>query len=75
MKKAGAWIDTIVGSVNRYVHLETSDGIQREGRMTGYRTKNVRLNGKPEEFITELELNGDPTDTIDISSLASIDID
>jgi len=71
----GAWIDALYIAVGKNVHLETSDGVIREGRMTGLRTKDINFNGKPQSIITEVELNGDPTDTIPLSILSTIAID
>lgn len=68
----GAWIDTVANGVGKYVNLETSDGVQRGGRMTGIRWKKIKFNGKSVDIVHELELNGDPTDTVDIWRLASI---
>lgn len=69
----GAWIDEVYNNVGNYVNVETYDGITRGGRMTAIRTKTVEFNGHPMELPTEVELNGDPTDTIEINRLKRID--
>lgn len=74
-RNQGAWIDALYAAVGKNVHLETSDGVIREGRMSGIRTKDITFNGKPQSVVTELELNGDPTDTIPLGILSHITID
>lgn len=71
----GAWIDQIFGAIGSYVHLETSDGVIRSGRLTGLRTKNIKFNGAPQEVVTEMELNADPADCVPVAQLESIKID
>ena len=74
-KSMGKWIDTLAGSVGKYVNLETTDGIQRRGKVTGFRMKTIVFNEKPEEVITEIELNGDPTDCVQIATLDRIQVE
>ena len=74
-KRMGKWIDEIFDSVGRFVHLETTDGIQREGKMTGLRTKTIFFNGADQDIITEIELNGDPTDCVKLDGLAKLRIE
>lgn len=69
----GDWIDIIHLNVGDYVNLETMDGIRRSGRMTSVRTRQIRLNGTLVEIPTELELNGDPTDTVDLARITRLD--
>ena len=71
----GAWIDRIHAAVGGYVNLETSDGIQRNGRLTGIRSNTIRMNGEAVTIISQMELNGDPTDLVDVWRLARIDIE
>jgi hypothetical protein len=71
----GAWIDALFQAVGKNVHLETSDGIIREGRMSGLRTKDIKFNRKVQSVVTELELNGDPSDCVPLSVLSVIEID
>lgn len=74
-KRAGQWIDDVQGAIGRYVHLETSDGILREGRFTGLGTRTIEVNGQPREVPNRVELNGDPNDYIDFGLIARITID
>lgn len=71
----GAWIDQLYRAVGRMVRLETRDGVQRSGRMSGLRAQEIAYNGVKTEFVTEIEMNGDPSDTVPLSSLVQLDID
>lgn len=70
----GAWIDAIYDGVGKFVQLETTDGIRREGKLSGLRSRSIVMNGKIQEIVTGLELNSDPTDTVDFAILDSISI-
>jgi hypothetical protein len=72
-KNNGDWMNKIFDGVGDFVRLETIDGVRREGRMSGLRLRTLMLNGKPVDTITELELNGDPTDCVEIYRVAKID--
>lgn len=74
-KKAGAWIDLVSASVGKFVHLETGDGIEREGKLTGLRTREMFVNGECVDVPTAIELNGDPNDFVDFGFIARFDID
>lgn len=71
----GAWIDVLFASVDKFINLETSDGSRRSGRLSGFRTKVVLFNGAEHDVPTELELNGDPTDTVALAGIVSVRID
>jgi hypothetical protein len=68
----GAWVDEIYNSVGKFMTLETLDGINREGRLSGLRLRNIILNGEPVDVIIELEVNGDPTDCIPMDRIAKM---
>lgn len=75
-KPAGQWIEKLVEAVGeKYVRLETSEGVNRSGKLSGVRTRSITFNGEPCDIPTELELNGDPTDTVPIHRLSKISID
>ena len=74
-KSIGKWIDQLMSAVGKYVHLETKDGLSRSGKLTGYRTTDIVFNGEKGPIVTELALNNDPTDSLPISQLRSIEID
>lgn len=62
-----------VGKV--FVHLETRDGIHREGKLTGIRCRTILHNGGNVDLLDEMELNGDPTDTVSMDSIARLDVE
>lgn len=74
-KKAGEWMDIVQASVGKFVHLETRDGVHREGKLTGLRTREIIMNGEPVEMPIALELNGDPNDFIDFEVIGRFDFD
>lgn len=74
-KKMGKWIDDLFGAVGSYIHLETTDGVKRSGKLTGFRTKTIKFNGVDQDIIIELEVNGDPTDCIQMANMASLTIE
>jgi len=68
------WIEHLLGAVNSFVQLETSDGIRREGRLSGFQLRTMQFNGFDVDVISELELNGDPMDRIPFDRIAKIHI-
>lgn len=70
----GQWIDDLHGAVGDFIRIETYEGINRGGKLSGIRTRTIEFNGEKQDVPTELELNGDPTDTVNISSLVKISI-
>lgn len=69
----GAWMDEIFQSTGRFMTIETLDGMNREGRLSGLRLRSVKFNGEDIDEIVELEVNGDPTDCIPWNRVAKID--
>jgi len=75
-KPAGQWIDTIVDAVGKkYVRLETAQGVDRSGKLSGVRTRVIKFNGEDVDIPIELELNGDPTDTVPLNLITKLSID
>ena len=70
----GQWIDEMIKSVGEYVHLETTDGIQREGRITGFEMRHLMFNEIGVDIPTEIELNGDPNDRVPVERISKINI-
>jgi len=70
----GAWIDNLVDNVGQYVTIETSDGMTREGRLSGLKSRTLNYNREEVEIITELELNGDPYDSVPIDRIAILNV-
>lgn len=69
---SGEWIDEIVAATGQYIQLETSDGIRREGRLSGLRTRKLRWEGRDVLIPTELELNGDPNDSVPLDRISDL---
>lgn len=74
-KRAGQWIDDVMGAIGRNVQLETTDGVFREGRFTGLAMREIEINGEPRDVPDRVELNGDPSDYIDFGLIARMTID
>ena len=75
-KPAGQWIETIVEAVGKkYVRLETAQGVDRSGKLSGIRTRAINFNGETVDIPIELELNGDPTDTVPLNIISKLSID
>lgn len=74
-KRPGQWIDDVHAAIGRHVHLETSDGLLREGRLTGLGNRVIEINGESRELPNRIELNGDPNDYIDFHLIARMTID
>lgn len=74
-KRPGQWMDDVHDAIGRHVHVELSDGGQREGRFTGMGTREIVINGQSRECPTRIEFNGDPTDFVDIDLVVRMTID
>lgn len=67
------WINELHNHVTRYIKLETLEGVRREGRLSGFVTRKLKINGREETAVVELELNGDPQDRVSYDRIASLD--
>lgn len=74
-KRAGQWIDDLEGAIGRHVHLETSDGCYREGRLTALGCREIQINGQARDVPTRVELNGDPNEYVEFATIARMTID
>lgn len=73
--KPSKWIDALVEGVGRHFWLETSDGVEREGRITGFRVRTIVVNGDVVDFPIEIEINGDSMDTIPLNRVAKLNVE
>ncbi len=64
-------LDPIIG---RCVALETTDGIMREGRITQIIERKFIMDGREVNIPTAVELNGDPTDHIEMVRLVKFEL-
>lgn len=74
-KNPGKWVDALMASVGRSVRIETADGIYRDGRCTGFRVREITVNGEIVGWPIEVELNGDPNDRISLDRVIDFDTD
>jgi len=68
------WLNDIYNGVGKYINVETSDGAVRGGRLTAVHTRTIQYNNAKRDVITDIELNGDPSDTIPVLTLAKIEL-
>lgn len=73
--KPGNWIDRLVDSVGEFMSLETTDGLMREGRISGFTYRSLLLDGEEVQLPIEIEVNGDPSDRIPIDRIAKINLE
>jgi len=68
----GKWIDDLLNSIDKFVWLETTDGLERQGKITGYSTRKFVLNGKTVHIPVEIELNNDSSDRVPLDRVAKM---
>jgi hypothetical protein len=73
--RPGQWIDDVTAAIGHHVHLETGDGVVREGRFTGLACREIEINGQVREVPSRVELNGDPSDYVDFPLIVRMNID
>jgi len=66
---ASKWIDDLVNSVGCFMNLETTDGVERCGKITGYTFREFKLNDNLVQIPIEVEVNGDPIDRIPLDRI------
>lgn len=69
------WNASIEELVGKFIHLETRDGSQREGKVTGTEYTRTKVNTKTFEMPKAIELNGDPSDKIDWAWIETLKVD
>ncbi len=62
----GKWMNELMLSLDKNISLETTDGVVRKGKMTGYRTQKILFNNDEVHYIVDIELNGDSDDRIEL---------
>lgn len=73
-KGTGDWVERMLESVDSWVTFETTDGIERSGRLSGFEMREFLYNGDRVEFPTHFEINGDPNDQIPLDRITRIEI-
>ena len=71
-REIGSNITRMLLAVGGWVHLETLQGDRRQGRLSGWVCIDLEFNGTVARLPTELELNGDPMDTIRLSNIKEL---
>ena len=74
-KRAGAWLDMLNDAVGKFMHIETFDGVHREGKLSGLRTREIEVNGEIWDIPTAIEFNDEQSDYIEINLVQRFDID
>lgn len=64
----------LLGAVGRFITLETNHGAVRQGRLSGWTCRTLKINGVDVELPIELELNGDPYDRVSLVDIKILDI-
>lgn len=70
--KPSLWIDTLTEGVGEHFWLETTDGVIREGRISGFSVRTLLVNNVEVDFPTEIEVNGDSMDKIPLDRVKAI---
>lgn len=70
--KPSLWIDTLTEGVGEHFWLETTDGVEREGRISGFGVRTVEVNGQEVDLPVEIEVNSDAMDKIPLDRVKKI---
>ncbi len=68
------WMDELVDSIDRQIDLETTDGVRRTGKITGFEFRCLEANGTKIDIPLDIELNGDPNDRVPIDRIGTLSI-
>jgi hypothetical protein len=69
-----SWMEKLLGNLNEIINIETTDGIEREGRFSGVELRKIRYDKKDVEILVGLQLNGDTYDVVPIDRIGSLEI-
>ena len=72
--KPGRWVNEVMDSVGRFFVLETTDGVKREGTISGLACREMIFNGDKVQMPIEIEVNGDAGDRIPLDRLYYLNI-
>lgn len=67
-------IARLLGATGGWVHIETRAGAIRDGRLSGWSCRTLKINGVDVQLPETLELNGDPYDIVALNDIVSLDI-
>jgi hypothetical protein len=74
-REVGNNIARLIAATDGWVNLETHHGAIREGRLSGWTCRTLKLNGVDVQLPVGLELNGDPHDIINLYDIKKLDVD
>lgn len=72
--KPGEWVEKMVAAIGEYFRLETTDGVRRSGKITGFTFRTFHLNEVRVNWPIEIEVNGDPNDRIPLDCIQKMSI-
>jgi hypothetical protein len=73
-REIGNNVSRLLNSIDSWVNLETLHGVIREGRLSGWSCHTFQLDGNDVQIPVSIELNGDPTDTVNLRDVRKIDL-
>lgn len=68
------WMKQIGDSIDKFMNLETTDGIYRKGKITGLVCRDIEFNGQKVSVPVEIEINKDPQDLIPIDRILRMNV-
>lgn len=74
-RATGNNIARLLSATGGWIHLETHHGSVREGRLSGWTCRSLKLNGVDVQLPVSLELNGDPHDTVNLFDIKVLNVD
>ena len=73
-RQIGTNIARMLAATGGWIHLETHHGALREGRLSGWVYRTMKLNGVDVQLPVSLELNGDVYDTVNLVDIKKMEI-
>ena len=70
----GKLVDQLIGTTNKYIVLETDDGVRREGKLSGWRMRDMKVNDIQVTLPVAMELNNDPMDTVELTRIKKLTV-
>jgi hypothetical protein len=67
-------MDNLTKCVGKFMNLETIDGIPRKGKITAMVFRDIKFNDQHVSVPSEIQVNGDPHDLIEIGRIQNLNI-
>lgn len=74
-RDTGNNIARLLSALGGWINLETNHGARREGRLSGWTCRTIKLNGVDVSLPVALELNGDPADIVNLVDIRVLNVD